>query len=127
VPYSSLASVIEQRRDAYHLALLWTHETMRGPAPDWQPWLTFLPESLHEQKTRLAQHLERERQFLDDLPRLSAQILEVCRERGRVTVADAVKATGVSRNTIKDHLKALRLAGHIELHGAGRGSWYSPA
>jgi predicted ArsR family transcriptional regulator len=72
-------------------------------------------------------HLERERQLLDDLPRLSVQILEVCRERGRVTVADAVKATGVSRNTIKDHLKALRLAGHIRPHGAGRGSWYSPA
>jgi predicted ArsR family transcriptional regulator len=42
-----------------------------------------------------------------------------------VTVAEAVRVTGVSRNTIKDHLRALTRAGHIERHGAGRGTWYS--
>ncbi len=49
----------------------------------------------------------------------------MCRERGRVAVADAAKVTGANRNTIKDHLKALTRAGHIEQHGAGRGTWYS--
>jgi predicted ArsR family transcriptional regulator len=34
---------------------------------------------------------------------------------------------GASRNTIKDHLKALTRAGHIEQHGAGRGTWYGLA
>ena len=37
-------------------------------------------------------------------------------------VADIVKATGVSRNTIKDHLKALTKSGHLVRHGAGRGA-----
>jgi DNA-binding IclR family transcriptional regulator len=35
-----------------------------------------------------------------------------------------VRATGANRNTIKDHLQALTRAGHIEQHGAGRGTWY---
>jgi len=48
----------------------------------------------------------------------------MCREHGRVTVAGATKLTGASRNTIKDHLKALKRAGHIKQHGAGRGTWY---
>ncbi len=68
--------------------------------------------------------MERERLVLGDLPELSVQILEFCRERGRVTVAEAVRATKANRNTIKDHLQALTRAGHLEQHGAGRGTWY---
>jgi Fic family protein len=52
---------------------------------------------------------------------------ELCRERGRITVAEAEKATGANRSTIKDHLKALTRAGHIAQHGAGRGAWYGLA
>jgi predicted ArsR family transcriptional regulator len=44
-----------------------------------------------------------------------------------VTVADAAKVTGANRNTIKEHLKALTKANHLERHGAGRGTWYSLA
>ena len=55
---------------------------------------------------------------------MSVSILELARERGRVTVAEAVKTTGASRNTIKDHLKALADQGHLTRHGAGRGVWY---
>ena len=62
-----------------------------------------------------------------DLPELSVQILELCREHGRITVAEATRATGANRNTVKDHLKALTRAEHIVRHGAGRGSWYGHA
>ena len=79
----------------------------------------YVPYSSHERV------FERERLILGDLPELSVQILELCREHGRVTVGDVTRVTGASRNTIKDHLKALTKAGHIELHGAGRGTWYS--
>lgn len=127
VPYSSLESVIEQNKDAYYRALRETQATIRTDTPNWQPWLTFFLKSLQQQKTRLARKIERERLILGELPELSARILEMCRERGRVTVADAVKLTGASRNTIKDHLKALSKAGYIERHGAGRGTWYSLA
>jgi Fic family protein len=127
VPYSSLESVIEQSKDAYYLNLRQTQGTIYTEAPDWQPWLQFFLRSLQQQKQRLEKKIERERLVLGDLPELSVQILELCRERGRVTVADAAKVTGANRNTIKDHLKALTKANHLERHGAGRGSWYSLA
>ena len=127
VPYSSLESVIEQSKDTYYLGLRQTQATIRTDAPNWQPWLIFFLRSLQQQKARLAKKIERERLNLDALPELSVQILDLCRERGRVTVADATKVTSANRNTIKDHLKALTRAGHIEKHGGGRGTWYGLA
>jgi Fic family protein len=127
VPYSSLESVIEQSKDAYYLALRRTQGTIRTETPDWQPWLLYFLRSLQQQKARLEKKIERERLILGDLPELSAQLLELCRERGRITVAEAAKATGANRNTIKDHLKALARAGHIAQRGAGRGAWYGLA
>lgn len=124
VPYSSLESVIEQSKDGYYLALRQTQVTLRTDAPDWQPWLIFFLKSLQQQKVRLEKKIARERLILGDLPELSVQILELCREHGRITVAEAAKVTGASRNTIKDHLKALTRAGHLQKHGAGRGTWY---
>ena len=125
VPYSSLESVVEQNKDAYYLSLRRTQGTIRTHAPDWAPWLRFFLQMLRQQKNRLERKLERERLIIGALPELSVQILELCRDRGRVTVADAVNATGANRNTIKDHFKALVKAGHLVRHGAGRGSWYA--
>ena len=65
--------------------------------------------------------------MLGESPSLSVQILDVAREHGRVTIADAVKITGVSRNTVKDHIKTLTAAGHLDRHGSGGGAWYSLA
>ena len=59
------------------------------------------------------------------LPELSVKLLELARERGRVTIAEAVKATGASRNTIKDHVSALTEQQLLTRHGAGRGAWYA--
>ena len=42
-----------------------------------------------------------------------------------MTISEAAKGTGASRNTIKDHIKALTEKGHLARHGAGRGTWYS--
>ncbi len=124
VPYSSLESIIEQSKDAYYLALRQTQLTIRTEAPDWQPWLIFFLKSLQQQKTRLEKKIEHERLILGNLPELSVQILELCREHGRVTIAEATKVTGANRNTIKDHIKALKRVGHLVQHGAGRGTWY---
>jgi len=124
VPYSSLESVIEPNKDAYYLSLRQTQLTIRAETPDWQPWLTFFLKSLQQQKTRLEKKIEHERLILGDLPELSVQILEHCREYGRVTAAEATKVTGANRNTIKDHIKTLTRVGHLVQHGAGRGTWY---
>jgi len=43
-----------------------------------------------------------------------------------VTIAPAAKAAGASRNTVKDHVRALTARKHLMRHGAGRGAWYAP-
>lgn len=125
VPYSSLESVVEQSKERYYIALRQTQGTIRTANPDWQPWLVYFLGVLTEQKLRLEKKIARERILLGDLPELSVQILELCRERGHVTISDIVKATGASRNTIKDHVTALVDKAHLLRHGAGRGSWYA--
>lgn len=127
VPYSSLESMIEQNKEGYYLSLRRTQGTIRTETPDWNPWLEFFLRALQSQKRRLERKMERERVMLAQMPELSVLILELAREHGRVTVAEAVRVTGTSRNTIKDHLKALVDQGHLSLHGAGRGAWYGLA
>ncbi|MEL7185921.1 MAG: Fic family protein [Pseudomonadota bacterium] len=124
VPYSSLESIIEQNKDSYYLALRRTQVTIRNEAPEWNHWLDFFLNTLAQQKARLQKTIERERLVLGDLPDLSVRVLELTRERGRITVAEAAKLIGANRNTIKDHLSALTRAGHLTRHGKGRGTWY---
>ncbi len=124
VPYSSLESVIELNKEAYYLALRQTQGTIRTSAPDWQPWLAFFLRSLSEQVRRLEKKIERERIVLDALPPLSLQIVEFAREHGRVTMMDAIKLTGASRNTLKQHFRDLTERNYLEPHGRGRGAWY---
>jgi len=124
VPYSSLESVIELNKEAYYLALRQTQGTIRTDAPNWQPWLVFFLRSLAEQVRRLEKKVERERIVLAALPELSLQIVEFAREHGRVTIGDAIKWTGVSRNTLKQHFRNLVEHGHLNQQGSGRGVWY---
>ena len=125
VPYGSLESVIEGSKEAYYLALRRTQVTIRTSDPDWGPWLMFFLDALRQQQVRLGAKLERERILLGRLPELSARLLDLCREHGRLTVAMAVELTGANRNTVKDHLSRLTRAGHLARHGAGRGAWYA--
>jgi len=124
VPYSSMESVIEQSKEAYYLALRQTQGTIRTDAPNWQPWLVFFLRSLAEQVRRLEKKVEREKLVLATLPELSLQIVEFAREHGRVTIGEAVKLTGASRNTLKQHFRVLVERGYLNQHGSGRGVWY---
>jgi Fic family protein len=125
VPFSSLESVIEQNKEAYYLGLRQTQGTIHTDTPDWQPWVLFFLRALHQQAQRLAKKIEREKLVLSDLPELSVAILDHAREHGRVTLAEMVRVTGVSRNTLKDHFRTLGEKGFLAMHGRGRGVWYS--
>ncbi len=127
VPYSSLESVIEANKEAYYLALRQTQGTIRTESPNWQPWLVFFLRSLAEQVRRLEKKVEREKIVLAALPELSLKIVEFAREHGRVTMGDAMKLTGASRNTLKQHLRNLVEQEHLKQQGGGRGSWYELA
>jgi Fic family protein len=124
VPYSSLESVIELNKESYYLALRQTQGTIRIATPNWQPWLVFFLRSLAEQVRRLEKKVERERIVLAALPGLSLQIVEFAREHGRITIGDAIKLTGVNRNTLKQHFRNLVEQNHLNQHGGGRGVWY---
>lgn len=125
VPYSSLESVIEQSKEAYYLALRQTQGTIRTESPNWQPWLEFFLRSLAEQVRRLEKKVEREQIVLAALPELQLVIVEFTREHGRITMAEAITLTGASRNTLKQHFRALVERGTLNQHGRGRGVWYA--
>lgn len=124
VPYSSLEGVIELNKEAYYLALRQTQGSICTEAPNWQPWLVFFLGSLAEQVRRLKRKIEREKIVLATLPDLSLQIVEFVREHGRITMMQAIKLTGASRNTLKQHLRNLTERNHLAQHGSGRGVWY---
>ncbi len=124
VPYSSLESVVEQDKEAYYLGLRQTQGSIRTQAPNWQPWLVFFLRSLSEQVRRLEKKVEREKLVLAVLPELSLRIVEFAREHGRVTIGEAIKLTGASRNTLKQHFRALVERSTLNQHGSGRGVWY---
>jgi Fic family protein len=127
VPYSSLESVVEQSKEDYYLALRQTQGTIRTTKPNWQPWILFFLRALQQQMKRLAQKVEREKLVLSAMPELSVQILEYAREHGRVTIGGMMTVTGASRNTLKVYFRQLVEKGHLALHGAGRGVWYTLA
>jgi len=123
-PYSSLESVIEQSKEDYYLALRQMQGTIRTKSPNWQPWLVFFLRSLAEQVARLEKKVAREKIVMAALPELSLRIVEFAREHGRVTIGDVIKLTGASRNTLKQHFRALVGRGTLNQHGRGRGVWY---
>ncbi|MGL5720422.1 MAG: Fic family protein, partial [Alphaproteobacteria bacterium] len=61
VPFSSLESVIEKRKEGYYIALRQTQGTIRTETPDWQPWVMFFLKALLEQVRLLAKKVEREK------------------------------------------------------------------
>ena len=124
---ATIESIIEQNKQGYYLALRQTQGTIRTESPQWGAWVLFFLRSLDAQMTRLKAKVEREKLVLAVLPELSLQLLELAKERGRITVQEAVILTAASRNTIKLHLQKLVAAGHLTRHGAGRGVWYSLA
>ena len=124
VPSSSLESVVEQSKEAYYLALRQTQGTIRSDTPDWQPWLVFFLRAMVEQVRRLETKVAREKIVLAAMPELSLKIVEFAREHGRITIGEAMKLTAASRNTLKQHFRALVDRGTLHRHGSGRGVWY---
>lgn len=124
-PYSSLETIIEQNKGSYYTALRQTQMTIYTDKQDWDPWIVFFLRALHAQVKRLEKKVELEKIVLAALPHLSLNILELTRERGRITLQTAVELTNANRSTVKLHLQKLLNAGHLTRHGAGRSVWYS--
>jgi Fic family protein len=122
VPYASLERVIEENKDGYYRALraAQTEPSRLGE------WLGFFLRCLVSQKDVLARRVERER-MLTQLSALEEQVLQLVRERGRLSLAEAMTLTRANRNTLKLAFRRLSRDGHVRLVGAGRGAHYQPA
>ncbi len=127
VPYSSLESIIEHHKEKYYIALQRTQRSLKKEHPDYHSWLIFFLRSLKEQKNHLEQKISREKMIGLHITPLSAQILLLLNEHGRLTISELVEMTAANRNTLKKHLIQMVQSLHIAKHGKGRGTWYTLA
>ena len=126
VAYASLEAQLERDRDAFYTALDRTLAGIYNPNPHWEPWTAFFLSSLVDHARRLFSRLERDKEIFSALPKLSSDIVNLAREHGRVTMADAIRLTGSNRNTLKLHFRKLVHEGRLLRHGMGAGVWYQP-
>ncbi len=126
VPYSSLERVIEENKEQYYLTLRRTQKTIYSDNSTIMEWTVFFLRSLRKQIAGLEKKLERET-LLTQLSPSSQALLLATRERGTLTVREAVQLTRGNRNTIKQHLRQLVQQGLLRREGTGKGSWYRPA
>jgi Fic family protein len=124
VPYSSLERIVEENKDGYYRALRTSQTQIRTDAENLDSWVRFFLQSLKKQKDVLLRKVEQE-QILERLSPLSEQLVALAKERGRLTISDAVTLLSINRNTAKLHFRQLVESGHLVQHGTGRATWYT--
>jgi AraC-like DNA-binding protein len=80
---------------------------------------------LQQQERRLAAKAEREQVVISPLLELDLQIINYVRQHELITMANMVRASGASRNTLKDHFRGLVEKQHFIRYGTGKDSWYA--
>ena len=127
IPYSSLESVIEKNKQAYYIALRRTQGSLKADTQDWLPWLRFFMTALKRQKDHLSVKLaELQGVRFEGLSKESIAILEYVAREGRITTAQALELVSIPRPTVRLRLTQLVEAGHLRVHGKGRGAFYAP-
>jgi Fic family protein len=126
MPYASIERVLEERRAEHYRHLAGVGGLLGGDGSGLRGWVVFFLTTLAAQRDELMRRLERERRR-GHLPELSLRLLDMARDGGRLTMAEALERTGANRNTIKVHLRQLVARGRLVRHGGGRGTWYTPA
>lgn len=124
VPYCSLERIIEESKDGYYRALRQSQNEIRTSAENLDAWVLFFLQCLRKQQLVL-QHKIQQEQRLEALSPVSARLVALARERGRLTIAEAVTLLDVNRNTAKLHLRKLVVSGHLVRHGTGKATWYT--
>lgn len=123
VPYSSLEKIIEENKEQYYLALRQAQKTICSDNTTLNTWISFFLKCLRKQVAVLESR-GRNEQLISDIPPLSQDVLQIAKERGRVTVRDVVKVTEANRNTVKAHIRQLVRRGVLQQEGVGKGTWY---
>lgn len=126
VPYCSPERIIEDNKDGYYRALRLAQQQIRTPAENLDPWIRFFLQSLKKQKDLLLRKVEQEQTLLQLNP-AAEKILTLAKDRGRLSITEAVTLLGINRNTVKLHLRQLVQQGYLLQHGTGKSTWYSSA
>lgn len=124
VPYSSMERIIEENKEGYYRALRFSQKEIRTDTENLDAWIRFFLQSLKKQKDVLLRKVEQE-QRLEKLLPVSVQIMALTKERGKLTISDAVTLLEINRNTAKLHFRQLVEGGHLVQHGTGRATWYT--
>ncbi len=123
VPYSSLERVFEENKADYYRSLRRAQATLDRDESQLADWIAFFLACLQRQSESLERKVGAEGMMAPLAP-LSAKILEIVLDHGRITVRDATALTGANRNTVKAHLQGLVISGRLVRCGRGRGTWY---
>ena len=124
VMYSSHERIIEANKEEYYQALRTSQKSLDNSNTLQEAWTEFFLNLLKKQKDELQAKILRERSALET-PALSAKILDLAREHGRITVSFLSGTLEANRNTIKKHLQALVQKGQLDKNGQGRGTYYT--
>jgi len=124
VPYRSLERVIEENKEGYYRALRHSQKQIRTSEENLDAWVRFFLQSLKRQKDVLLHKIEQE-QLLERMPLVSERLVALVKERGRITISEAVALLELNRNTAKLHFRQLVHNGHLLRHGTGKGTWYT--
>jgi Fic family protein len=124
--YSSLERIIEENKDGYYRALRLSQKKIRTDDENLDDWIRFFLQSLKKQKDILLRKVEQEK-LLERLSAVSEELLALAKDRGRLTITDAVTLLGINRNTVKMHLRQLVNQSYLEQHGSGKATWYTAA
>lgn len=125
VPYSSLEAVIEQEKKDYYLCLRQTQTTLNFPQPNWQAWIVFFLKTLKRQKDNLEVKVSREQILLSQQTQTAQFILDLLKERGRITMGELEKMTNQSRHSLRRQIEKLIQNQLIRQNGKGKSTWYT--
>lgn len=123
VSFCSLEKIIEENKDRYYASLRSAQATLDTGNVELNDWLVFFLRCLQKQKNTLNLKIQEE-ELLAPLPRLSLQIVEIIKSRGRASVSDVVTLIKANRNTVRAHLKKLVTNNQLIQEGKGKGTWY---
>ena len=124
--YVSFEAAIEDNKEEYYRCLRQVQASLSRQTPDYREWLLFFLRTIQRLQKRLAEQNSTAVVNYNDLPELSAQIMQLA-AKGRVTLKLATETTGANINTVKKHLSALVQSGLLVRKGSARGTWYIPA
>ncbi len=123
-PYSSLESVIEASKQNYYLSLRSTQKTLQSEAPNWNFWFSYFLQALVKQVHNLRRKIENEH-LLRTMPETSLRIIELIKQHGQISVADAEATLKINKFTLRDHFKRLVQDGYAIRVGRGRATKYA--